>query len=311
MIRCNRADDFRFELVGRNKATTFTGFCHRHDSTLFAPIDFNGGRVFDPMNVEQAVIFSLRSVAREYWLKLRNLQAYSMIHDHAANGDVEGLKRIMNIDNQDASQLIDDLGSIRAFLNGTKCSTNRLGRTFGSLLTQVRRKDYHLSHVKRYLLPGVSNVAASAVFNPEFDLAGARIGSLALNADVVDAVLNIVPLDHNTWIIVLYHKKNADRLVSFFSQMDRLLEEDLRILMSKLIIMHCENVVFAPAYIDEISTSARLMIEKAFENTLFSAVSYDQFPKIDLFSERKENQGEKENNGDVHIIVESSGNSVK
>ena len=113
-----------------------------------------------------------------------------------------------------------------------------------------------------YQLPGVSHLAASAVLNPEFDLAGTRIGSLHLDADTVDVILNIIPIGNITWIIFLYHKRYRRCLVSFFSQIDRLSEEDFGILMSKLIVMHCENMVFAPSYVDEIPSSTRLMIEK-------------------------------------------------
>jgi hypothetical protein len=133
-----------------------------------------------------------------------------------------------------------------------------------------------------YQLPGVSHLAASAVLNPEFDLAATRIGSLHLDADTVDVTLNIIPIGNITWIIFLYHKRYGGRLVSFFSQIDRLSEEDFWI----LIVMHCENMVFAPSYVDEIPSSTRLMIEKAFEDTLDAAVPYDRFPEMNLFRRR-------------------------
>jgi len=144
MIRPEGISGFSFELVGKNKATTFTGFCNHHDSTLFAPIDYDEKRTLDPSDLDQAVLFSLRSVAREYWLKLRNFEAFSKIRDLASRRDIEVLKQTMNIDDFHARQLVDNLGFIRAFLHGTKCSVNRFRRMFYSLFRlfrQVRSKD--------------------------------------------------------------------------------------------------------------------------------------------------------------------------
>ncbi len=57
----------RFEKVGRNKATTFTGYCGFHDNSIFAPIDFGDDRIFDIENNAQLSLLTLRAIAKEYW----------------------------------------------------------------------------------------------------------------------------------------------------------------------------------------------------------------------------------------------------
>src|SRR5262245_12219983 len=64
------------ELVGRNEATTFTGFCGKHDREVFHCIDFKSLDEFSESSTKQLALFSLRAVAREHWLKLNQIAMY-------------------------------------------------------------------------------------------------------------------------------------------------------------------------------------------------------------------------------------------
>ena len=59
-----------FKKIGRNKATTFTGFCAKHDSTVFELIDTND---FDANNENQLFLHSYRLVVREYHKQLESI----------------------------------------------------------------------------------------------------------------------------------------------------------------------------------------------------------------------------------------------
>ena len=66
MMMCSRLDSsgqrIKLELVGRNKASTFTGLCTQHDAEIFRPIDTEG---FDPGKQEHLFLIAYRSVLRE------------------------------------------------------------------------------------------------------------------------------------------------------------------------------------------------------------------------------------------------------
>jgi hypothetical protein len=51
-----------FDDVGRNRATTFAGFCSEHDSNIFKALDLNP---FNPANPEHLFLIAYRAVARE------------------------------------------------------------------------------------------------------------------------------------------------------------------------------------------------------------------------------------------------------
>lgn len=54
--------DISFDKIGRNKASTFEGFCSRHDKELFEEID---DHQFDKNNVKQLFLLAYRSVCKE------------------------------------------------------------------------------------------------------------------------------------------------------------------------------------------------------------------------------------------------------
>ncbi|MEH6478363.1 MAG: hypothetical protein V7727_21910, partial [Sneathiella sp.] len=52
----------KFKEVGRNLATTFTGFCAKHDQTIFKPLDT---KPFSAKDSEQLFLLAYRSICRE------------------------------------------------------------------------------------------------------------------------------------------------------------------------------------------------------------------------------------------------------
>ncbi len=64
-----RPPEVEFSEIGRNRASTFTGFCGTHDTEIFRPIDTN---VIDPSNPEHLFLVAYRSAAREMHANLES-----------------------------------------------------------------------------------------------------------------------------------------------------------------------------------------------------------------------------------------------
>jgi hypothetical protein len=65
MIDKDRSDRTKPVLIGCNNASVFTGFCKKHDNSLFSPIE---DKAFTATQ-EQLCLLSYRSVAREHFIK--------------------------------------------------------------------------------------------------------------------------------------------------------------------------------------------------------------------------------------------------
>jgi hypothetical protein len=50
-----------------------------------------------------------------------------------------------------------------------------------------------------------------------------------------------------------------------------------------MILMHCENVVFSPAFIEGLTQQTRGLLEDVFSATIHNALPYKDVPDISLF----------------------------
>ena len=135
-------------------------------------------------------------------------------------------------------------------LLGTKVSTRRIQRLFRSLYQQVQTRRFHLTRTALFQIPGPPTVADASAFAPEFDLTGNQLNTLRLESDVTDVVLNVLPAESMTWVVFTYHRRHTECLSPLFSQLAALDLPGLQSVLSKMIVMHCENVVLAPAFVD-------------------------------------------------------------
>lgn len=274
----------QLSLVGQRTATTFTGFCTEHDLHLFREVDFDNSRSFDPASPRQVVLLALRAAAREYWLKLNNQKLYQRLVELGNREDYESLRKMLNLENADAVRLtLTWEEKWKPSLLGTKVSLRRIQRLFRSLYQQVQTGSFHLTRTALFQIPGAPTIAAASAFAPEFDLTGKQLNTLRLESDVTDVTLNVMPAESATWVVFTYHRRHTGTLSSFFSQLMSLDQQSLRSVLSKMILMHCENVVFSPAFIEGLTQQTRGLLEDVFSATIHNALPYKDVPDISLF----------------------------
>jgi len=274
----------RLKSVGKNRATVFTGYCNYHDTKLFSSIDFRKNLEFNQDNTEQAVRLSLRAVSHEYWSKLNTKNFYTKVVSCAKRKDIDGLKILLNVDENYAQSFIDNVDYVHSLLlQGTKVASTRIGRMFRSLLTQIENNRFHLSEIKRYNIPDVCSLAASTLISPEFDFENNRIALLLPHADTTYIALNILPMRNSTWFVFLYHKRFRSKVAPLFNQLDQMSFNQLGIIMSKLILMHSENVVFSPDLVENLPDDSISIIEEIYGNNIFTECPYSDLPDVNLF----------------------------
>jgi hypothetical protein len=270
--------------VGRQKASSFTGYCDQHDTSLFRTVDFSSSVHFDPCSYSQAVLLSLRAAARAYWVKLNSQRFLEETLRHSRTRDTNALRRLLNIDETDAKIWMTNVPVLEGALAGTRSATARLERVYQSLLRQHRTHKYHLSRIHVYSLTSPPRAAAASTFNPEFDLQGHRIGSLDLHADVPEVALNAFPIGNRTWFVMLYHRRFEAKLAPLFHQLDEASDAERGIAFTKLLLIHCENVAYSPVYMESLHEKQRETIEGIFASTIHEACPYSSVPDMNFFS---------------------------
>jgi hypothetical protein len=271
--------------IGRNQATTFTGYCAHHDHALFRTIDFRSSDDFQPTDKSQAARFALRAAAREYWVKLNTTQLIREISTLARARRVDDLKRLHKMTVEEAEDITAQLRSTLApFLQGSKHSLEEMNDSYQSLLALTRQGRFHLWRFHAWSLPCAPCVAASSTFYPEYDARGTLIATRLLHEDTPIVVLNVIPLGNVTWILLAHHRRFESRLAGLISDLGSCGRKELAVLVSKMLLVHCENTVFSPRYVATLTPEERARIEEVFDATSYDALPYDRVQEVDLFA---------------------------
>lgn len=229
--------------VGRNLATTFEGFCSGHDATLFASIDT---RPFDLANREQLFLFAYRAVARElHTLMEAATRTQSMYQKRIEAGIDEGnepeLAGMMAVEQMMAAH--------STFVYKTWLDEALLNRNFNFLTHEIIR-----------LSPQPPAIAASVFFD---------LDTRCYQDEPPRIALNILPISRNETVVIFSFTEADTRPVREY--IDDILVtagEYQRYLISRLLIMHAENFVVAPALFDTWSDDKRDSIRDFFLKTI-------------------------------------------
>ncbi|VAV84501.1 hypothetical protein MNBD_DELTA01-1129 [hydrothermal vent metagenome] len=283
MFKCKNDGFVKLELTGKNHATTFTGFCQPHDSELFNEVDFSLENRFDPNSKRQILLLSLRAISREYWSKLNTLKMYKSILNLVHKLDINGVRQLFNSPSLDEHIIINIKEPLKQFIVNTKESIFRIQKLYSSLQTLTQSNKYHLMHFHAFKIDEKASIAVSSVFIPEFDLDGKRLNALQLPRDFTSVILTVLPSDSGTYALFTFHKRHAQILTPLFNQIDALDENDLKQVLSKMVLMHCENTVLAPRMVDSLTDEQHNNLEQFFFETTLKAIPYNPAPDVSLF----------------------------
>lgn len=229
----------KFDKIGRNKATTFTGLCSTHDTELFRPIDLNP---IDQSNSEHLFLIAYRSVLKEFH---SNLQSASKVQSIFLKGVelgefVEDGMEMMNATMQLAS----------AFQFYTTVQAYR------SIFTS---KDWDaLKHVTLSIKTPYPPLAATGVFLPievedEFDPDSPSL-----------LVFNIIPQADELLLFFTWHTENDAAMHAAIDPIAEATDDHQLYLLSKFILKYTETFVLRPSTYASFSEDQIFAMQKYF-----------------------------------------------
>jgi hypothetical protein len=207
------------EDVGRNKATTFEGFCAHHDTCLFVPIDT---KPIDTSSSEQLFLLAYRAVAREV---------------HAQMGGAMRLQKAFQ-EGVAAGRFSPNEPSAAALLPVRHMLIAHEGYKYKCELDDalLSRNFALLEHVILHLPDTVPSIATAACFTvPDWTSELARV------------TLNLFPLSKSRSVAVFSYVR--DHASAARSMLGQIFDSDgylLKYLLSKLVLARCENTVISP-----------------------------------------------------------------
>lgn len=233
-----------FAKIGRNKASTFTGFCSDHDTDLFKPIDTKTLSLSDD---EQLFLIAYRSVSRE-------LHA---VMESAMRLQTALVKKI------EAGEISKDAPS--PMMIG---ATQHMLKAWG--VWKHRYKFYDLAWSKKqfkkithssFIIENRKPVLASSSFF--------SVDKKAWGKEFAAVTLNVIPLtDSETAVIVSYPKEQSGLARRYVSSIFTKSGEERLQALSHLLIDRAENFFVSPSHVENWTDEKRKTIETQFVGTL-------------------------------------------
>lgn len=219
--------------VGVNKASTFLGFCKKHDNDLFEKID---NHPLIPTD-EQIFLYGYRSLCRELFVKEN---ALNTIEDQLNNGP-----------NQKA---------LKEFLSNWKQAT-----AFG--LENLRRHKYrydeslkkkHYQNIEYVLFTSTQKtfIAFSGLFYPDFDFMGRNLQDLGDHKTELELITFCsAPMTSGWSFLFSWHVSNSKVCVDFMRSLATMIGEGRKLedMLFRLVISNCENHAISPQWWEGLS----------------------------------------------------------
>ena len=247
--------------IGRNKASTFTGLCAKHDGELFKRIDTEA---IDVGDVEQLYLLAYRPILRELHSTM----------DGAIKIQAGYKKRVsLGLDPEEepspAGIIAVEHMAKSWLVYRYKCEYDRI----------KSEEEYNkVIHRTRMLRDHTPTIAASSFFS---------INESPSLEDIEGVSLNVLPQDvASTLVVVSCAPKDAASMEKKLNGLFDVDDEEFTFRLSKLILGYSETPVLAPKFFGTWSRGKTKAVEKFFRNTLFGDYVDSSDERLNLFDKR-------------------------
>ena len=220
--------------IGINRASTFTGFCSKHDNAIFSPLEKVS---FDITNKEQLFLLIYRSFSREFYMK------------RAQNASTKLYEEFFN-----ATGIVDEFQAYQDSVEAGHSDNLKYKDIIDDMLVKK-----NFSDVRGYviLFKKTQPIMCSGRFYPEQDFNGNNLQDIT-NLDIIPSAINITSFYDSSigGVIVFTWLENENNVCSkFISSLDEIRSTDQHRLTSailRLFFSHIDNLHISPNWWDDL-----------------------------------------------------------
>lgn len=250
---------FRFNLEGRNEATTFTGLCSAHDSTFFEPID---NEVIDPESETHRSLLAWRAALFE---------SHATMAVGAQMQSMYGKRVNLGLDAKDVPSPAG-LFAVGKLLEAWKVFRWRVDLDLAFHAGQP----LPLLHDSVVLDVAEPTVAASALF---------VIGTRRNPNDFRCVTLNVLPLSPTkTWALFSFKAQDRREVRRVIRRVVDAPPHNIKYQLSRLILQRCQNFVLAPRHFRTWTEERTATVLGFFERTMFETEVGFESPALQLLT---------------------------
>ena len=220
--------------IGVSKASTFTGFCSRHDNALFSPIEK------EPLTFsrEQLFLLTYRPLCQETFKKSKNISKYELGKS------------------LDRGRSTEDQFIIQNFLKDSITGSSLAHRDFsahkGNLDHSYTASNYNAMQAVIFELEGDICLMASGVMFPEIDFFGRKLQSLQDERVLDFLAFSLFPVNQKMHAVFSWQGKSAacDGLVDSLLKLE---PATIPRTIVRFALQVFENTFIGPAWWDSLS----------------------------------------------------------
>ncbi|WP_139841260.1 SEC-C domain-containing protein [Acinetobacter sp. ANC 3813] len=236
-----------FKKMGLGQASTFAGFCEKHDNKLFESFEKNNFQ----KSRKQLFDLCYRALCIEHYHMKSVFNFFQYMKQH--------------IDNQeDFDQQIERQISINCLIKfykiGIKNSNNHKSELEKSFL-EPKHED-HLTHYIFELHKGYPAFLGCTCFNMEFDLCGNRLQNLGNLSDLPRNIfINCVSFDGQGFFILSWFNKNneyGNKILNSILKSKNSIEDNL----FSLCFLYVQNTYVSPSWYENLTDFQKSDLEK-------------------------------------------------
>lgn len=222
--------------IGKQKASTFFGFCKTHDSLLFKPIE----EYVESINLESdehCFLLSFRAFAISYHRKKEDIKLFSNTNQSI----IEKIKKYYNSDN------------IESMLEGSKLGLLDLEPHKKTLISALLSKDYSCLEVFTYEINHTAPIAMCMSTSPPYLFNGQPMNiSIDPEYKYSDIMTSVIPLKNRT-LIVLSSLKSDPLGATYLDELYQMKDSALEKALSWHVLTNAENCFFSPKWYQKLN----------------------------------------------------------
>lgn len=230
--------------VGVNSASTFQGFCGKHDNIMFKPAE-----TCSSMSVEIFFLLSYRAACYELFQKVaaQRLLPHQREIDRGQPFEVQ-----CEIQNE-----------LNAYYHGLKLGVRDALNTKYNFDKIFKSKDYSKFRFYAIIFDGVLPICASGGFSPEVDFSGNTIQNLGYSPKFAEHIMfNVTVYEGKTVAVLGWISENSKVNEEFVSSLRSLPAEEKADAIARLSFEHLENIFIRPSWWQGLPDDIRISVLK-------------------------------------------------
>lgn len=228
------------ELLGINRASTFSGFCSRHDSTIFAPLEthlFSG-------SLEQCFLIGYRALSREIYNKHGQRNIVTSIRNYADRG-------------KSYEEQVEIQNYYKEYQEAMK--TGIYGLNYHKSICDTILENRDFSAVQAYIieLEDLPPVMCSGGFYPERDFDGINLQNI-MDGNIWDILYFVSFYDGERGIVAFSWLSNSDKACRpFIESLNALSDEFVTSALLRCFFTSCDNIHIKPDWWETLPSEIR------------------------------------------------------